>query len=73
MMAKFTAVLEAADDGSWSAYMLGESLVVGTGKSRDAALEDLREATRFWLEYMRESGQPVSSNSTEVVTFEVAA
>ena len=73
-MAKFTAILEQADDGSWSAYTLTPSLVVGSGETRDAlALEDLRGAMIFWLDYMKDTGQPVPAVSTELVSFEVAA
>ena len=72
-MAKFTAILEQADDGSWSAYTLTPSLVVGSGESKDAALEDLRGAMIFWLGYMKETGQAVPAVSTELVSFEVAA
>ena len=62
-----------ADDGSWSAYTLTPSLVVGRGKSRDAALDDLRMARIFWLGYMKNIGQVVPAVSTELVSFEVAA
>jgi predicted RNase H-like HicB family nuclease len=73
MMATFTAVLEQGEDGSWSAYTLSPSLVVGTGATKEAAVADLRSAMEFWLEFMRESGQPVAATTTELVSFEVAA
>ncbi len=72
-MAKFTAILEQADDGSWSAYTVTPSLVVGCGDSKDAALDDLRMAMLFWLGYMKDTGQVVPTVSTELVSFEVAA
>ena len=72
-MAKFTAILEQADDGSWSAYTLTPSLVIGCGESKDAALEDLRGAMAFWLSYMKETGQAIPAVSAELVSFEVAA
>jgi predicted RNase H-like HicB family nuclease len=46
---------------------------VGTGATKDTALADLRVAVSFWLDYMRETGQPVPRVSTEVVSIEVAA
>ncbi len=73
MTAKFTAILEQAQDGSWSAYTLTPSLVVGSGENRDAALEDLRRAMTFWLSYMKETGQTIPAVSAELVSFEVAA
>jgi predicted RNase H-like HicB family nuclease len=72
LMATFTA-MEQGDDGSWSAYTLSPSLVIGTGETKDAALADLRTAMAFWLEFMKETGQPVSPTTTELVSFEVAA
>jgi len=72
-MATYTAVLEQGDDGSWSAYTLSPSLIIGTGTTKDAALEDLRAAVAFWLEYMKDTGQPIPVVSTELVSIEVAA
>lgn len=72
-MVKYTAVLEQADDGSWSAYTLSPSLVIGVGSSREEAIEDLRTAMSFWLNHMKESGQQVPHGSMELITFEVAA
>ena len=72
-MAKFTAVLESAEDGTWSAYTLAPSLVIGSGNSRDAALDDLRLAMTLWLDHMKQTGQPIPPTSSELVSFEVAA
>ncbi len=72
-MAKFTAVVEQGEDGSWSAYTLTPSLVTGTGASKDDALADLRIATALWLNFMKETGQAIPDVSAELVTFEVAA
>ena len=52
-MAKFTALLEQADDGTWSAHTLSPETVAGTGATREAALTDLRTDMSFWLEYMK--------------------
>jgi len=73
VMPTYTAVLEQGDDGSWSAYTLSPSLIIGTGATREAALADLRSAVTFWLEYMKETGQPVPVVSTELVSIEVPA
>jgi predicted RNase H-like HicB family nuclease len=73
MMRTFTAVLEQGEDLSWSAYTLSPALVMGTGATKDAALEDLRVAMGLWLEHMKESNQPVLPSTTELVNFEVAA
>jgi predicted RNase H-like HicB family nuclease len=73
MTTKFTAILEQADDATWSAYSLTPSLVIGTGQTRDEALSDLRTAIAFWMEFMKETGQPIPAPNTELVTVEVAA
>ncbi len=72
-MAKFTAILEQAEDGTWSAHTLSPEIVAGTGETREAALGDLRAAMSFWLDYMKDTGQTVRPQTTEIVTFEVAA
>ena len=72
-MAKLIAIIEQAEDGSWSAYTLAPSFVTGTGASREAALADLRFAMTFWLDFMKETGQIVPAVTAELVTFEVAA
>jgi len=72
-MAQFTAVLEQAEDLTWSAYTLNPSLVIGTGKTREDALSDLRVAMGFWIEFMQETGQTIAVPATELVTFEIAA
>jgi len=73
MTTKFAAILEQAGDSTWSAYSLTPSLVTGTGPTREAALADLRTAISFWLDFMKETGQPIPSPQTELVTVEVAA
>ncbi len=72
-MAKFTGILEQAEDGSWSAYTLAPTVATGTGPTKEEALADLRSGLRFWLEYMKETGQPTPPISSEIVSFEVAA
>ncbi len=72
-MARYTAILEQGDDGSWSAYTLAPSLVIGTGATKDEAVADLKTAMNFWLEFMKDTNQPVPSVSSEIVSFEVAA
>jgi predicted RNase H-like HicB family nuclease len=72
-MAKFAAMVEQASDGSWSACVVGEHTVLGTGATREEAIEDLRRGITGLIEYLRETGQPVPVMATEVVSIEVAA
>lgn len=72
-MAKFTAMVEQANDGSWSACVLGEHTVLGQGDTKEEALADLRSGIVGLLEYLKETGQPLPAVSTEIVSIEVAA
>jgi predicted RNase H-like HicB family nuclease len=72
-MAKFAAMVEQAGDGTWSACVVGEHTVLGTGATREEAIEDLRRGIAGLIEYLKETGQPVPAMTTEVVSIEVAA
>jgi predicted RNase H-like HicB family nuclease len=72
-VAKFTAMVEQANDGSWSACVLGEHTVLGQGDTKEEALADLRSGIAGLLEYLKETGQPLPAVSTEIVSIEVAA
>jgi predicted RNase H-like HicB family nuclease len=73
MTAKFAAIVEQARDGSWSACVVGEQTVLGTGATKEDALSDLGRGIAGLIEYLRETGQPVPAMTTEVVSIEVAA
>jgi predicted RNase H-like HicB family nuclease len=72
-MAIFTATLEQAGDGTWTAAILGEHSVLGTGRTRDAALDDLREGIAGLSDYLKSKGEPFPQSSIELVHIEVAA
>jgi len=72
-MAKFTAMVEQGDDGSWSACVVGEHTVLGQGDTKEAALDDLRRGIESLIEYLKETGQPIPISSMELVSVEVAA
>jgi len=72
-MAKFIATVEQAQDGSWTAAVIGEHTVLGTGGSKAAALENLREGVQGLVEYLAEKGLPLPNEHVEFVEFEVAA
>jgi predicted RNase H-like HicB family nuclease len=73
MTIRYPVAVERAEDGSWSAYTLSPTVMMGTGVSREAALMDLESAARFWMLHMKETGQPVPSVAVEVTSIEVAA
>jgi predicted RNase H-like HicB family nuclease len=42
-MANFSATVEQAGDGSWTAAVIGKHTFLGTGDTKDSARENLRE------------------------------
>ena len=72
-MAKFTAMVEQAGDGTWTAAVVGEHSVLGTGATKDEALDDLRKGVAGLLEYLKAQGEPLPQSSIELVSIEVAA
>jgi predicted RNase H-like HicB family nuclease len=72
-MARFTATLEQAGDGTWTAAVLGEHSVLGTGATKDAALDDLRRGIVGLIDYLKSKGKPVPQSSIELVNIEIAA
>jgi predicted RNase H-like HicB family nuclease len=72
-MAKFTAMVEQAVDGTWTAAVVGEHSVLGTRGSRDEALEDLRKGVAGLVEYLKHKGEAILQSSIEWVNIEVPA
>jgi predicted RNase H-like HicB family nuclease len=72
-MAKFTAMVEQADDGTWTAAVVGENSVLGTGDTREDAIEDLRRGLTGLIEYLKAKNEPLPQSSIEVISIEVAA
>jgi predicted RNase H-like HicB family nuclease len=60
-MAESTAIVEQAGDGSWTASIVGEHTVLGTGDTPEEALADLRNGTRLLLQYLKDKGLPLHS------------
>ena len=71
-MAKFTATVEQAGDGTWTAAIIGEHTILGAGASREAALENLREGLVGEIAYLKSKGDPMPQSSIELVSIEVA-
>jgi hypothetical protein len=43
-MAKLTATVEQAEDGSWTAALtIGDHMILGDGSTKEEAIENLRE------------------------------
>ena len=71
---KVNARLERAGDGSWTASMVeGDTFVLGTGSSRDAALADLRSGIELLAETLKAEGRTLPQSVAEYVTLDVAA
>jgi predicted RNase H-like HicB family nuclease len=72
-MVRLTATLERAGDGTWTAAVIGEHTVLGTGVTREDALNDLRSGISALIDYLKSEGQPLPQSSIELVNIEVAA
>jgi predicted RNase H-like HicB family nuclease len=72
-MVKLTAMVEQAGDGSWTAAVVGEHSVLGTGATKDEALADLRRGVAGLIEYLKAQGEALPQSAIELVNIEVAA
>ena len=72
-MAKFTVYLEQGEDGGWAAHCNEPAVVGGLGDTREAAIQDWKEAMAFWLAYKKDKGEEVTMPDTESIQVEVAA
>jgi predicted RNase H-like HicB family nuclease len=74
MIARFTATVRKADEGDWVALAdIGDKhSVFGSGETREAAIENLREGIAGEIEYLKSKGESLPQSSVEVVNIEVA-
>ena len=68
-----TAMVEQAGDGTWTAAVIGEHSVLGTGETRENAVEDLRRGVTGLIEYLKSKGETLPQPSVELVNIEIAA
>lgn len=55
-MATYHVIYEEADDGSWSARV-ADLPVYAAGETRSEAEAEIRDAIRFYLEWLEENGE----------------
>jgi predicted RNase H-like HicB family nuclease len=53
IMVEFPAMVEQAGNGTWTAAIVAEHSVLGTGASKEEALEDLRKGVAGLVEYLK--------------------
>ena len=58
-MNAYTAILELADDGSWSGYFPDLPGCTSWGETREELVGNLPVAMSLWLEDAREDGDPI--------------
>ncbi|MCL2661128.1 MAG: hypothetical protein FWD64_11520 [Acidobacteriaceae bacterium] len=69
-------MLEQAGDGTWTAAIVGEHSVLGTGQTKESAVEDLRRGVTGLMEYLKtKGGDPAATfhQNIELVNIEIAA
>jgi predicted RNase H-like HicB family nuclease len=61
---EYTVILEPGEN-NWSAHVPDLPGCIATGKTREATLEQMREAIAFHIEGMRLNGEVIPEPSTE--------
>ena len=56
---EYTVIIEPADDGTFSVYVPDLPGCVSTGRSREDAIESIREAIQGHVRTLRDLGEPV--------------
>jgi predicted RNase H-like HicB family nuclease len=56
---EYTVIIEPADDGTFSVYVPDLPGCVSTGRTREEAVESIREAMHGHVQTLRELGEPV--------------
>ena len=67
---KYTVVIEKAAS-NYAAYVPDLPGCVATGSTREAVLEEMREAIAFHIESLREHGEPVPEQQSAVEALDV--
>jgi predicted RNase H-like HicB family nuclease len=56
---QYTVIIEPADDGTFSVYVPDLPGCVSTGRTRDEAIDAIREAIHGHIQTLRDLGEPV--------------
>ena len=56
---EYTVITEPADDGTFSVYVPDLPGCVSTGRTRDEAIDSIREAIQGHVQVLRDLGEPV--------------
>lgn len=56
---EYTVIIEPADDGTFSIYVPDLPGCISTGRTREEAIESIREAIHGHIQTLRDLGEPV--------------
>jgi predicted RNase H-like HicB family nuclease len=56
---EYTVIIEPADDGTFSVYVPDLPGCVSTGRTREDAVDSIREAIQGHIQTLRDLGEPV--------------
>ena len=56
---QYTVIIEPADDGTFSVYVPDLPGCISTGRTREEAIESIREAIVGHIQTLRDLGEPV--------------
>jgi predicted RNase H-like HicB family nuclease len=65
-MVEFPATVERAADGTWTAAIVREHSVLGTGASKEGALEDLRKGVAGLVECLNHKDEAIPNRQSSL-------
>ncbi len=64
-------ILYPGEDGYWVAECPSLPACISQGKTREEALENIKEAIQLYLEELKAQGRPIPADRTELVPIAV--
>jgi predicted RNase H-like HicB family nuclease len=64
-------IVYPGEDGYWVAEVPSLPGCISQGKTRDEALNNIKEAIEGYIEVLRDAGKPIPDETREVVTLNV--
>ncbi len=60
-------ILQPGEDGYWVAQCPSLPACISQGKTREEAIENIREAIQLYIEVLESEGKPIPEDRTELV------
>jgi len=69
-MARYTAIFERNEDGSWSGFVPDLPAILASGDTLEQARQSMREGIKIWIEEAKKDGSPIPPPSTVALSIE---